>query len=107
MNETKATAKFTPGPWREIRGELVGSDGSPVRFYGEGIVIVMTNPSERDRANYDLLISCTDLYAALDGLTFCFPPPRTKRQALALEAARAALQKAVLHEGKQEQQEEQ
>ena len=60
----------TPGPWEYSTKKYttIGSNGKPVRFYGEGITIAMSEPSGEERANWILAKAAPELLGALKSL---------------------------------------
>lgn len=57
--------KHTPGPWKVVRGELVGANGRRVVEYGSGCAFMCGGPDEESVANAQLRNAAPDLLEAL------------------------------------------
>ena len=58
--------KHTPGPWKVVRGELVGANGRRVVEYGSGCAFMCGGPDEESVANAQLRNAAPDLLEAAD-----------------------------------------
>jgi hypothetical protein len=58
-------AKFTPGPWRVVKGEVVGSDGKRVVLVPDGFSIGSVCGHPERSANLALCIAAPEMYEAL------------------------------------------